>query len=314
MRVCTLVALVLLSITPGSLAVGSAPPVEQPAPAPTPDPKSSKDANDRPDAPDTTIGDNFRVESADGIIGAEVNQPGSAARTPGPVSISGTSAPRCTHRPATYGEFPNVVPADSVDIPDPASQVDRDNNGRTETGWVRTCGTGTANNSFYWAPTNINAIDLIPNALANARTQLTAPTPAINPDATAGGIVNLGMWLAIDDPGTTTARAALANVWAQVTANVAGIQFDLGNGDTINCDGLGTPIPDRALDSLDQGPCGYTYPQSSPDDDPYQLTITTNYTITYTTSTGANGTLAPITRSITIDYDVDEIQTIGVSN
>ena len=87
-----------------------------------------------------------------------------------------------------------------------------------------------------------------------------------------------------------------------------------GEQDTINCDGVGTPIPDSALNSLDQGPCGYTYPQSSPDDDPYQLTITTNYTITYTTSTGANGTLTPITRSVTIDYDVDEIQTIGVSN
>ena len=286
-----------------------------PAPEPPPPPVATKVDPTlvlNPNLPPSTIVADS--DAADGTIGVNVNQPGSAARTPGPVSISGTSAPRCTHRPATYGEYPNVVPADSVDIPDPAAQVIRDNNGRPETGWVRTCGTGTANTSFYWAPTNINPIDLIPNALANARTQLTAPTPAINPDATAGGIVNLGMWLAIDDPGTTTARAALAGVWAQVTANVAGIQFDLGNGDTIDCDGLGTPIPDWALDSLDQGPCGYTYPQSSPDDDPYQLTITTNYTVTYTTSTGANGSLAPISRSVTIDYDVDEIQTIGVSN
>jgi len=286
-----------------------------PAPEPPPPPVATKVDPTlvlNPNLPPSTIVADS--DAADGTIGVNVNQPGSAPRTPGPVSISATSAPRCTHRPATYGEYPNVVPADSVDIPDPAAQVIRDNNGRPETGWVRTCGTGTANTSFYWAPTNINPIDLIPNALANARTQLTAPTPAINPDATAGGIVNLGMWLAIDDPGTTTARAALAGVWAQVTANVAGIQFDLGNGDTIDCDGLGTPIPDWALDSLDQGPCGYTYPQSSPDDDPYQLTITTNYTITFTTSTGANGTLAPITRSVTIDYDVDEIQTIGVSN
>jgi len=286
-----------------------------PAPEPPPPPVATKVDPTlvlNPNLPPSTIVADS--DAADGTIGVNVNQPGSAPRTPGPVSISGTSAPRCTHRPATYGEYPNVVPADSVDIPDPAAQVIRDNNGRPETGWVRTCGTGTANTSFYWAPTNINPIDLIPNALANARTQLTAPTPAINPDATAGGIVNLGMWLAIDDPGTTTARAALAGVWAQVTANVAGIQFDLGNGDTIDCDGLGTPIPDWALDSLDQGPCGYTYPQSSPDDDPYQLTITTNYTVTYTTSTGANGSLAPISRSVTIDYDVDEIQTIGVSN
>jgi len=311
-RILLTLAVALASAAPATTLAAAPRPVDQQE-AP---PKDRNNDNERPEVPITDIGDGFRVDSdaVDDSIVATVNQPGSAARTPGPVSISGTSAPRCTHRPATYGEYPNVVPADSVDIPDPAGQVDRDNNGRPETGWVRTCGTGTANNSFYWAPTNINAIDLIPDALANARTQLTAPNPAINPDATAGGIVNLGMWLAIDDPGTTTARASLANVWAQVNANVEGIQFDLGNGDTVDCDGLGTPIPDWALDSLDQGPCGYTYPQSSPDDDPYQLTITTNYTITYTTSTGANGTLAPITRSVTIGYDVDEIQTIGVSN
>ena len=286
-----------------------------PAPEPPPPPVATKvdpTLAPNPNLPRPTIVADSNA--TDGTIGVNVNQPGSAPRTPGPVSISSTGAPRCNHRPATYGEYPNVIPADSVNIPDPAAQTTRDNNGRAETGWVRTCGTGTPNNPFYWAPTNIDPIDLIPNALANARTQLTAPTPAINPDATAGGIVNLGMWLAIDDPGTTTARAALANIWAQVTADIADIQFDLGNGDTINCNGLGTPIPDSALNSLDQGPCGYTYPQSSPDNDPYQLTITTNYTITYTTSTGANGTLAPITRSVTIDYDVDEIQTIGVSN
>ena len=122
------------------------------------------------------------------------------------------------------------------------------------------------------------------------------------------------MWLAVDDPGITTARAALAGVWAEVTAVASGTIIDFGNGDTITCDGLGTPIPESALDELDQGPCGYTYRQSSPDDDPYRLTITTTYAISWTTSAGSNGTLTPIGRSTTIDYDVDEIQTIGVSN
>ena len=72
--------------------------------------------------------------------------------------------------------------------------------------------------------------------------------------------------------------------------------------------------PIDALDSLDQGPCGYTYGQSSPDDDPYRLAITAVYDIAWTTSNGADGTLADIRRTITVDYDVDEIQTIGVSN
>jgi hypothetical protein len=141
-----------------------------------------------------------------------------------------------------------------------------------------------------------------------------APTLDLSPSPEAGGIVNLGMWLAVDDPGTTTARASLAGVWAQVTAEPTNITVDLGNGDTVVCDDLGSPIPNDALESLEQGPCGYTYRQSSPDDIPYQLTITTNHAITWTTSSGAAGSLAPIARSVTIDYDVDEVQTIGVSN
>jgi hypothetical protein len=242
-----------------------------------------------------------------------VNQPGRQGVV-GPVSTTHPDAPRCTHRPATYGEYPNVVPADATGTPDPASQIARDNAGRNETGWVRECTGGNTADPFYWAPAAIDPVDLVPNALADARTRLPTPGPAINPDATAGGIVNLGMWLAVDDPGTTAARATLAGVWAEVTATASNISVDFGNGDTITCDGLGTPIPDSALESVDQGPCGYTYRQSSPDDHPYQLTITTAYAINWATSSGQTGTLAPITRSVAVDYDVDEIQTIGVSN
>ena len=233
----------------------------------------------------------------------------------GPVTVaSNSNRPRCTHRPATYGEYPNVVPEGANGVPDPNSQVNRDNGGRAETGWVRECSGGGGADPFYWAPAAIDPVDLVPDALARVRTQLAAPSPAINPDATAGGIVNLGMWLAIDDPGTTVARATLAGVWAQVTANVSGLEIDLGNGDTVTCDGLGTPIPDVALDSLDEGPCGYTYRRSSPDDQPYQLAITAVYDVVWSTSSGASGTLADIGRTITLGYDVDEIQTVGVSN
>ncbi len=305
----SLLAMLVLAGAPEALTASPQPTPYQPLP----DPKNDNDGTQNPDLPDTTTGADFRVESSGDTIGAAVTEPGGAGVV-GPVSFGGTAAPRCTHRPATYGEYPNVVPAGSGDIPDPTSQVDRDNDGRAERGWVRVCSDGGTSDPFYWAPVDVDPVDLIPDALANARTQLAAPTPAINPDATAGGIVNLGMWLAIDDPGTTTARATLAGVWAQVTATVTGIAVDLGNGDTVECDGLGTPIPDIALDSLDQGPCGYTYRRSSPDDDPYQLTITTNFDIAFNTSNGQSGTLAGISRSVTIDYDVDEIQTVGVSN
>ena len=301
-----LVVAAALIVGAPSFPAAAAPPADRP----TGDPKADKDANNNPDLPDTTTGDRFRVRAGGDGIGATVSRTGVI----GPVSTSSGNVARCTHSPATYGEFPNVVDADSGEIPDPASQVSRDNNGRAETGWVRSCPNGGGTDPFYWAPATIDPVDLVPDALADARTRLPTPTPAINPDATAGGIVNLGMWLAVDDPGITTARAALAGVWAEVTAVASGTIVDFGNGDTITCEGLGTPIPEGALDELDQGPCGYTYRQSSPDDDPYRLTITTTYAISWTTSGGSNGTLTPIGRSTTIDYDVDEIQTIGVSN
>lgn len=301
-------AVIAICCISAGTAIASTP--EPATSAATANPKGATNGNTAFDSPDTSTGDRFRVRASGDSIGASVSRTGVI----GPVSTSSDNTARCTHSPATYGEYPNVVDANSGEIPDPASQVSRDNNGRVETGWVRSCPNGGGTDPFYWAPAAIDPVDLLPDALADARKRLPAPTPAINPDPAAGGIVNLGMWLAVDDPGITTARAALAGVWAEVTAAASGTIVDFGNGDTITCEGLGTPIPERALDELDQGPCGYTYRQSSPDDDPYRLTITTTYAISWTTSAGSSGTLTPIGNSTTIDYDVDEIQTIGVSN
>ena len=66
-------------------------------------------------------------------------------------------------------------------------------------------------------------------------------------------------------------------------------------------------------DDPGEGPCGYTYLTSSPEDDAYQLTVAATRTITYRSSAG-NGTRNSLDRTLTVDYDVDEIQTIGISN
>ena len=83
------------------------------------------------------------------------------------------------------------------------------------------------------------------------------------------------------------------------------------------CDGLGTPIVD--LDTAEQGPCGYTYRwPSAPkftgtDDLAYHASVTGHWVVTYATSTGASGTLAPIDRTTTFPYQVREIQTVRVA-
>ena len=69
----------------------------------------------------------------------------------------------------------------------------------------------------------------------------------------------------------------------------------------------GVPITD--LDTIEEGPCGYTYGESGA----YTLSATTTWLLPYTSSGGA-GSLAPMDRTSTFDYTVREIQTVGVDN
>ena len=143
------------------------------------------------------------------------------------------------------------------------------------------------------------------------------PTLDINPRPDVGGIVNIGLWLAVNDPGRVSITASVGPVWATVIAAYRGTTWTFGNGDSTYCDGLGTPIVDKNTE--DQGPCGYTYRwPSAPkftntDDLAYHDTATGHWVITYATSTGRSGTLGPIDRTTEFLYQVREIQTVRVS-
>jgi hypothetical protein len=52
---------------------------------------------------------------------------------------------------------------------------------------------------------------------------------------------------------------------------------------------------------------------SSPEDDPFELTVTAVWSVSYRSSQGG-GAGGVVERSATVVYDVDEIQTVGVSN
>jgi hypothetical protein len=139
------------------------------------------------------------------------------------------------------------------------------------------------------------------------------PTPTISPPATAGGLVQLGMWLAVQRHAPVVASAQVGPYWATATATQASITWDMGNGDTVGpCQGTGTPIVN--LNTADEGPCGYTYRhvnRSNPDG-AYQVTVTQRWTVTGVTFAGPVAGLAPIARATTFPYIVRQIQTIGI--
>ena len=138
----------------------------------------------------------------------------------------------------------------------------------------------------------------------------------VNPPVASGGIVNVGLWLAVAEQPVPSVSAEAGSVWISVVPRLIATRYAFGNGDVVECDGAGVPIesvhPD--LDVVEESPtCGYTYRRSSPDDTPYQLTITAVWALPYQSSSGV-GSIPALERSITVDYDVDEVQTVGISN
>ena len=165
---------------------------------------------------------------------------------------------------------------------------------------------------LVWVPTSLSPRILIPALRDKVQRTLPEPTPDMSPPPEFGTYMNLGIWLAVTDPGVTTAQANAGPVWARGYGTLTGFEVDFGNGDTVYCEGVGVPIRDEYpdLDTFDEGPCGYTY--GWPDQaDQYDVTITSTYHVTYQLSNGENGVLGDVQRSTTFPYQVNEVQTVG---
>lgn len=131
------------------------------------------------------------------------------------------------------------------------------------------------------------------------------PVPDVNPPVEGSGYVNLGMWLAVEPASYEPITASAGPVWMTVTPTPGTTTFDFGNGDRVTCEVFGTPIVD--LDTVDEGPCGYTYREAGT----FDVTAITSWLLPFDSSSGS-GALEPMERITTFDYTVREIQTVGV--
>ena len=181
--------------------------------------------------------------------------------------------------------------------------------GREEMVFNRVCPDGSG---FTWVDVTVTVQDAIDDAVDRARRAAPSPTLDMNPPPDVGGIVNLGLWLALAGQGPVTVRAEAGPHWAEATATLASTTWDMGNGDVVTCDGPGVPIVDT--DTLDEGPCGYTY----------RRVVARRRSVRAHGDRDVDGRLRVIRRigfsrhdrshPQRCDYDVDEIQTVGVSN
>jgi hypothetical protein len=189
-----------------------------------------------------------------------------------------------------------------------------DDAGTTFNLWKKSC-PGQAN-QWYIVP-ETEPDDLLPGLLEELKsTRLPDPEPsflALDPthdwayvtvpvDFRAGG----------DSWRTVSVTAAIGPVWATVTAAPSRLTFDPGdpNGPgPVTCTG---EAPIAGYDPTVPGECSYTYRNASSTStyDGYHFLTTTSidWSISWTSSTGAGGTLDPYSTSATAPLAVAEVQ------
>lgn len=176
--------------------------------------------------------------------------------------------------------------------------------------FVRLCSDGST--QMYWIPA-LSASQLAQAGRDLVTRKLPPLTLELSPPVATGGFVNFATWLAAVDPGPISATAAIPGLSATVTARVRASIWDMGDGVTVHCSGLGVARPDGASGSP---PCGHSYAMSSAHTTAgaYGATLTVVWSVSWRASNGQGGTLADVTTSQPFSYRVREIQSIGTAN
>jgi hypothetical protein len=221
--------------------------------------------------------------------------PGGGVRRPG-----GSSGPPCSQWASATGINP-------VSVTDVSSfRVDPD--GVTAELYFRDCGSVR---QLVWVrretPHSLSRLalsDLQSKALVLPDVQLSPPDR---------GIVNLETWLAVTDPGTIVATAAIPGLSVTAMAVIESTTWDFGNGDHVTCAGTGVAWTDDVAPDA-SAPCGYTYRARNRNGSAFVVSVTITWRGSWRATSGATGDLGTIESAPrTIEYPVHEIQTIGVA-
>lgn len=273
---------------------------------------------------------------SDGGPAQPVTQPVAA----GPDSDSG----QATERNCTVALAGTVIPCQTADgwwvqsmqcyAQQAAEQPPKDAavwGGRTD-GAVYLCTYYTDGRSFpgtngftFWSatpPAGPAAVD--PAVLAEqALDTLTIPAPTTGrypagllQNGQSFTVVNAYTWFWTDPASfqPLTARADAGGVWSQVVVTPTALSFTPGDGaDAVSCSGPGTVWqPTDGVWSPSPAGCHYRYPHSSIHQPDRQVTATygVQWSVAWTSSTGASGTLPQLTTSSAATFAVAEAQAV----
>lgn len=173
--------------------------------------------------------------------------------------------------------------------------------------------------TFYAKPSEVPYVGPSPEELAQqalASLDITAieigTTPPPGPDSM--GIVGIPVWLWATNPGNSTtgsssASASSGPINVTVTASLARIVWDMGDGTQVTCNGPGTPW-DPSKGAGPSPTCGHIYRRGSANQPGQTYTITaTSYWNVHWSGGGQTGTI-PLNVSNSTQLGVGEIQVL----
>ena len=158
-----------------------------------------------------------------------------------------------------------------------------------------------------------------PRALAQQalqRVPLPSPSIAMSPGGDIPLLVNLPTFLWIEPAqwSPVTASASAGGVTSTVTATPERVVWDMGQGDSVTCNGPGAPYVPTLPDDAQPSDCSYTYRASSArsPDKTFTVTATVEWHVTWSAS-GApgGGDLGTSRRASTTIVRVAEIQVLN---
>ena len=116
------------------------------------------------------------------------------------------------------------------------------------------------------------------------------------------------MWATGNTPTSVTAKASAGSTTATITAGSSGLQLTAPDGKA-SCQGFGVAWHQGMPEG--SSPCTISFNRSSAHlGGTTPLKVSVAYSVTYTGSDGANGTLPGLTTTSTIDLPVAEVQTL----
>jgi len=174
-----------------------------------------------------------------------------------------------------------------------------------------------SNGGWTWLPSSPPGYGGDAGQLAErAVEQMTLVGPAIRTplDGDEIGTVGIPLWLWTEQGATTwgpnTATASVPGLSVTATAQAKWIDWDLGDGSTMRCEGPGTPyIPGQ----VESPTCDHVYIASSAGrpGDVYTVTGTTTWEVTW--SGGGMSGVLQVTRSSSATVPIGELQVLATN-